>query len=1106
MYPRNQNQIGVSRLHGCVRFPTLIAAIVFGLFTAPVAHATGTVTKVVVCQAGYSAGDYKVAHVIATDTLTTLSYQVLNGTTVVASGTMKDEGVTWGSRIYSVDFTSVTTTGTNFTVKSNSVSSPVFSIQTNMWTSYKDEMTAIYRLLHTFDTTVSYPTGYSTVAPSAKAFHPDSFMDDAISVNESTHYDLTGGWQDAGDYGKYGGNQWVQGEIALAYLRHASSSAVNFDNDSNGIPDLLDEAKYGCEYILKFANQFNGAVYDLYNKNGLAPGTGPVIGWAHPEHWTDGIVNSPGGGIDDRKLGNLAPAGSAKAAGALAATARAINYALANNKIAAGQVTAMTAFSASCASGAVTCYNYALANESTSEPGSYSPEMANPLLWAEVELYLLTNNATYKTAATNRITPLTSLDNPTNYWDLKPMTLVEFYPVADAAVQTQIQGLLKSHMNYFMSMADDTPYGVLNQFGTFGVNEPHVSYVGDAIRYYELFHDPAILRTALKGLYWVLGDNPWGQSWVSGLGTTYVNFIHTRLDEDAYNHANTGIVLPGAMVSGPNIVDTLSPNSASPWYSDRPLWADDTQQWRYQEYSISIQVGLLYTIVGLTDLNGSGSSGGTVPPAVEILSPKTGDFVTGDVDIFARPLGQFSAIEYKGTSYTAMNPENGVYTAPVNVSADTPYTNKRYIVRATDSLGNKSYSAAHFRVAPLLPTPSTPLLYDNFYGGGVWGAQQAIAKEWVNWYISGGGSAYFSEQTVDGRQVGLFRQNPLSTSSQAKFEPWKHYIDLTGYRYLTFVVKKNPATPDCRFKVNLNDGTTTIALVGLTDPATSWTTYNFDMDLFPTLNKGNVHMEIWLKQNSVTAGEMYIDEISATNVASGAAPTITGTSLNTMTGDEKTVFTWNATYTDVDNQKPYRFQLVIDGVIHDMTEVSTADVTYTDGKAYTYVSTLPAGAHSYYYRTTDTTSSVVSTTVQNGPLVEGYEFENLAVNLASSGDTHTIFTDSTASGGKYDRFSANAATDFIEYKVNVFTPGTYAVKVLVRKGTGRGIYQLSIDGVPQGSPFDCYAAAAAYVEIDCGSIMFSTTGTKLFRFTCTGKNAASAGYQLYGDYIKLNVP
>jgi hypothetical protein len=81
--------------------------------------------------------------------------------------------------------------------------------------------------------------------------------------------------------------------------------------------------------------------------------------------------------------------------------------------------------------------------------------------------------------------------------------------------------------------------------------------------------------------------------------------------------------------------------------------------------------------------------------------------------------------------------------------------------------------------------------------------------------------------------------------------------------------------------------------------------------------------------------------------------------------------------------------------------------------------------------------------------------------------------------------------------------GTYAVKVWAKKGTDRGVYQLAIDGSNQSTSFDTYATTAPYTEFDLGTVVFTSAGTKLFRFTCQGKNASSAGYKLYGDCIKL---
>lgn len=975
------------------------------------------VNDVVVSQAGYSAAAFKNAKVTAIDTLSDVTYQVLNGSTVVSSGNMTYEGVTWDKHVYSIDFSAITATGTNYTIRTNSISSYPFQIQTNIWDKYKDEMTAFYRLQRSgVDTRIAYPIGYSDdTAPSDKVFHPASHLDDGASADGTIHYDLTGGWYDAGDYGKYGAQQWVTGEMALAYLRHATSPNVRYDNDNNGVPDLLDEARFGSEYILKYANAFDGQIYSLATYSGFI----------HPEKATDNISNT----ADDRRIYGDSPAGSAKVAGALAATARAINSALAGGYITAGKVADFTNFSAACQAGAVKFYNYAVAHASDLDP--INPTIggiSNPLLWAEVELYLLTNTTSYQTSATARISGLTFNDIiATNYWDMRPLALAEFYPVADAGTKTIIQSILKQQADFFLSLTDDTPYGVLNQFSNFGVNEPHASYLGDMVRYYELFGDPAVLRGILKGMYWILGENPWNMSWVSGIGTDYVDFLHTRLDEEAYSTANKGIVIPGAMVSGPNMKNTKDKASISPWYEDRGVAADDGNQWRYNEFSQSIQVGFLYAIMGLTNLNGSSSMGGTTPAAIPITSPVIGDWVRGNVTIFAQPASVMSTV-YSNASgaYSAMTVAGGVYTATVNTSGLAPYTNVRTSVKGTDASGINSSSSTHFTVAAPLPDPTHPILFDNFSLGGTWGSQKL---KWVNWWNQDGGTGVYTTDVVDTFNVGKFAQTPASSASQAKFEPWHDTLDLSGYRYLTYKMK-NPGYANSRVNLTIEDGVSSFSLTGgYVAVPTTWTTTNYDLNAFPALNKKNAHLVVWLKQTTGAYGEILIDDIQGTNLATGTAPTLMASSVSAATGDTKTDFTFKTTYADADNQKPFVVEAVIDGVIHKMVETDVSDTTYTDGKTYSYTTKLPVGVHSYYFNTTDTTSNAVSTTSLSGPVVSTTLFfddfnDGNANGWVSDSGTWSVvnsaYNGTAGQGNSLSTAGSNAWTDYtLQAQVNV---------------------------------------------------------------------------------------
>lgn len=935
---------------------TSLALAAGGAFVAASPALAATITQVAVSQAGYSASGLKVGSVVADGPLAPgTTCRVLQGSTVVVpSCALNDEGVVWGDRVYTVDFTALDTVGTDYVLEVDGVASPHFQIQDNVWAGYLDEMTAFYRLQRSGVATADvYPSGYSSIAPSAKAFHGPGHLDDAASEDGTIHYDLTGGWYDAGDYGIYGGNQWVGGNIAISYLRYGDTPAVSFDNDSNGVPDLVDEARFGSEYLLRMLDAFDGGFWDV-------KGSGS---FQHPDKHTDGIVGTK----DDRRISGYGVGGSAKAAGTLAATARAVEKALDDGAIPAAAVTEWEAFAAQSRAGAEAFYTYA--DTHRSDPlGGYSTTrggLNNSLLFAEVELHLLTGDAGYKDSAEATIaaTDFTILSN-TNYWDLAPLSMAELYPAASPTAQAQIQSYLKKQLDYFLTSTDDTPYGVVDQFKNFGVNEPHVSYVADALRYYELFGDERALEAVQRGLYWVFGNNPWGTSWVSGVGEKSTKFLHTRLDEDAQNQAGTGIVIPGALVSGPNAKDPLDVKSGSPWYEDRPVWQDSGQQWRYNEYSVSIQTGLFSALFGLTAVGDAPWDGGTDPAPLAVTSPQIGDYVTGDVTVFAD--SDLSGLAL-GPDWAPMPTSAGVATGFFSVNGVAPYTNARVDVRGTQADDSQVYSSAHYTVAPPLPNPGSPLLYDGFGKDGLFGVQ---GYAWANWYNNHAGVGSVTNTTVDGRTVGRFFQNPATSASQAKFQPWHHSVDASGYRYLT-VTMRSPS-PNLRLRIEVSDADSNHRVTGTAPIAVSsgWNTYSFDLAAFPGLDRSQAKMVFWLQQTADTDGELLVDEVSFTNQASGTAPTLTAishTGGSLTTDDDVTV---QATYTDANGEAPHKVQLVLDGVVRDMTAVDSSDTDVSDGKVYSLTGKWVKGAHSYFVRTTDTTSGVVSSPPTTGVVVQ----------------------------------------------------------------------------------------------------------------------------------------
>ena len=98
--------------------------------------------------------------------------------------------------------------------------------------------------------------------------------------NPETERDVSGGWYDAGDYNKY--TSWTANyivELMKAYLENpdAWTDDYNIPESGNGIPDLLDEAKWGIDHLLGL-QQEDGSVLSIVGESHASPpsaATGP---------------------------------------------------------------------------------------------------------------------------------------------------------------------------------------------------------------------------------------------------------------------------------------------------------------------------------------------------------------------------------------------------------------------------------------------------------------------------------------------------------------------------------------------------------------------------------------------------------------------------------------------------------------------------------------------------------------------------------------------------------------------------------------------------------------------------------------------------------------
>ena len=93
--------------------------------------------------------------------------------------------------------------------------------------------------------------------------HPACHTTKATVYGTNDKIDVNGGWHDAGDYGRYvvSGAKAVA-DILLAYEKNpkAFGDDLGIPESGNGVSDILDEAKYELEWMMKMQNK-EGGVY-----------------------------------------------------------------------------------------------------------------------------------------------------------------------------------------------------------------------------------------------------------------------------------------------------------------------------------------------------------------------------------------------------------------------------------------------------------------------------------------------------------------------------------------------------------------------------------------------------------------------------------------------------------------------------------------------------------------------------------------------------------------------------------------------------------------------------------------------------------------------------
>jgi endoglucanase len=452
--------------------------------------------------------------------------------TVVAKGTTKpfgdDAGA--GEHLHVIDFSSVVTPGSGYVVVVGADKSAPFDIGDSV---YKDLKVDALRFFY------YQRSGVAISMPFAKEerwTHPAGHVGDrsvpcAPEAGCKYSLDVSGGWYDAGDYGKYvvnGGisvwtllNQYERARAFGSTTGAVADGALGIPESSNGVPDILDEARYEIEFLLRMQ----------------VPDGQPKAGMAH--HKIHDIKWSPlGQAPNDSTLPRFLKPPS---------TAATLNLAAVAAQAARIWSTIDKPFSARCLTAAEKAWNAAQEHSAVYAPasdkeggGPYEDgNVKDEFYWAAAELYTTTGKRAYEdfvkgssflkkfpAQASGATSSLTWQDTAA----LGSITLAVAPSSLDRASVAELRKQIVGAADRYLDLAEKSGHGVPVGGSAYpwGSNSLVLDNALVLALAHDFTHDAKYAGGVVEALDYILGRNPLSKSYVSGYGENPLEHPHHR--------------------------------------------------------------------------------------------------------------------------------------------------------------------------------------------------------------------------------------------------------------------------------------------------------------------------------------------------------------------------------------------------------------------------------------------------------------------------------------------------------------------------------------------------------------------------------------------------
>ena len=362
-----------------------------------------------------------------------------------------------------------------------------------------------------------------------------------------THVDARGGWHDAGDLLKYlltSGNATAQ--MLLAYRLGAAKSgpfregvevdSVNAQGQagSNGIPDILDEARWGLEWMLKL----HPAPGQLFHQ---VADDRDHIGRRLPQHevadygWGKGgprVVYFADGRPQGLQQYKSKSTGVANLAGRYAA-AMALAYQIWKDD------PAQQAFAERCLVAGREVYEMGRAQEGVQQGNSYrapyryeEATWADDMEWGAAELFRATRLRRYRDEA-KQYAKLAGTDSwmgkeQTGHYQYYPfMNLGHYrlYDLVDRKTRRLLAGYYREGIERCVRAGERNAYRIGVPF-IWCSNNLITALVTQCLLYEKMTGDARYREFAACQRDWLVGRNPWGYTMFTEIGSVYPRDTH----------------------------------------------------------------------------------------------------------------------------------------------------------------------------------------------------------------------------------------------------------------------------------------------------------------------------------------------------------------------------------------------------------------------------------------------------------------------------------------------------------------------------------------------------------------------------------------------------